>query len=135
MFRPTDILAELERRLSEDGRSTSEADIRRWTAGWSDSERQLYDDIGAELARGYHGRRYSFEFCDWVVNDLYGTIIKRQLTEPPPPWPKLFWRVYEAFDAGEFHRTPDKSDNPIAEFTDPEIADIVSNLPTSVGDQ
>ena len=48
-------------------------------------------------------------FCDRVVNDLHGTMISKQLNEPPPPWPKLFWRVYEAFDAGEFHRSPTKA--------------------------
>ena len=58
-------------------------------------------------------------------------MIKKQLSEPPPPWPKLFWRVYEAFDAGELHRKPDKSDDPVSEFTDPEIADIVRDLATS----
>ncbi|QQV76565.1 hypothetical protein H5J25_14070 [Sphingomonas aliaeris] len=128
MLRPADIIAELERGYCEDGRSPSQADIHRWTAGARDDETQLYDDIGAELARGYHERRYSFDFCDRVVNDLYGTMIEKQFNDPQPSWPKLFWSVYEAFDAGEFHRKPDKSDDPVAEFTDPEIADIVQSL-------
>ena len=128
---PTDILAEIERGYSEHGRSPSEADVCRWTEGPSDNEQQLYDGIGAELARGYHGRLYSFDFCDRVVNDLYGAMIIKQSNEPPPPWPQLFWRVYEAFDAGEFHRKPDKSDDPVAEFTDPEIANIVRDLTRS----
>lgn len=97
-------------------------------AGSADDEEKLYDSIAAELARGYHERRYSFDFCDRVVNDLYGQMITKHLNEPPPPWPKLFSRVYEAFDAGEFHRRPDKSDDPVAEFTDPEISNIVRDL-------
>ncbi len=52
----------------------------------------------------------------------------RLIGRAPPPWPKLFFRVYEAFDAGEMHRRADKSDDPISELTNPEIAEIVREL-------
>ncbi|WP_423141695.1 hypothetical protein ACOYW6_12835 [Parablastomonas sp. CN1-191] len=123
-----DILFELLGRYSASESYISEADISRWTNGVVEREEVLYDGLAALLARGYHERRYSFEFCDIVVNDLYGRMIEKQLQTPPPAWPKLFWRVFEAFDAGEFHRQPDKSDDPVAEFTDPEIAEIVRGL-------
>lgn len=42
--------------------------------------------------------------------------------------PDLFWQVFSAFDAGEFHRREDKSDDPVAEHTEPAIADIVRSL-------
>lgn len=128
MLHPTEVLAELERRYLESHRSTSEADISRWTAGSLADEQKLYDEIGAELARGYHERRYSFDFCDRVVNDLYGPMIIKRCNEPSPPWPDIFSRVFEAFDAGEFHRRADMSDDPVADFTDPLIAEIVHSL-------
>ena len=128
MMSPIDILVELQRRYSEEPWAITQDDIDRWTAGLEEDEEALYDSIAAALASGYHERRYSFEFCDRVVNDLYGPFITKQQREPPPPWPKLFWSVYEAFDAGEFHRMPDMSANPIAEFTDPAIAEIVRDL-------
>jgi hypothetical protein len=128
MTDPSDVLFDLLSRHAKDGCRISEADISRWTNGLVEEEEVLYDGLAALLARGYHERRYSFEFCDAVVNELYGPMISKQCETPPPAWPKLFWRVFEAFDAGEFHRQPDKSDDPVAEFTDPEIANIVRDL-------
>jgi hypothetical protein len=125
MADPSDALFELIRRYAEDEFHISDADISRWTGGLVEHEEFFYDSLAALLARGYHERQYSFEFCDAVVNNLYGLMIGTQLQTPPPAWPNLFWRVFEAFDAGEFHRKPDKSDDPIAGFTDPEIANIV----------
>lgn len=69
----------------------------------------------------------SFEFCDAVVNQLWGLLIEKQRSGAFTP-PGLFMRVYEAFDAGEYHRTADASDDPIATFTDPQIAAIVRGL-------
>ncbi|WP_375271306.1 hypothetical protein [Sphingomonas sp.] len=126
MFRVADILAEIEHGYTEHNRSPSDGDILRWAAGSCENEQRLYDEIGAELARGYHVRRYSFEFCDRVVNDLYGSMIIKQVNKPSRVWPELFWRVYLAFDAGEHHSKPHA--DPVSEFTDPEIADIVRGL-------
>jgi hypothetical protein len=123
----SEIVIELQRRyVAENDGLVSDADISRWTQSATDTV--LYDALAAELAKGYHHRRFSFGFCDTVVNALYGCMIAKQLDHPAPSWPKLFWRVYEAFDAGEWHRSPDKSDDPIAEFTDPEIAEVVRDL-------
>ncbi|MBH0112255.1 hypothetical protein I5E68_04710 [Novosphingobium sp. YJ-S2-02] len=121
-------IAELEQRHLKGWEPVSEADICRWTNGAEGGVELLYDSIGAELARGYHERRYSFEFCDEVVNDLNALLIDMQFSAPPHPWPKLFLRVYEAFDAGEYHRKPDRSDDPVSEFTDPYITKIVRSL-------
>lgn len=85
----------------------------------------FYNDAGSELARGYVENRYSFDFCDTLVNSLFliWTTDQRKL-----PRPELFLRVYEAFDAGEYHRRADKSDDPVAEHTDPAIKRIVGSL-------
>ncbi|WP_423141686.1 hypothetical protein ACOYW6_12785 [Parablastomonas sp. CN1-191] len=128
MTDPSDILFELLGRYAKNECNISEADISRWTEGSVDAEEGVFDGIAALLARGYHERRYSFEFCDEVVNELYEPMISRQFLASSPPWPELYWSVFEAFDAGEFHRQPDKSDDPIAEFTVPAIADIVRGL-------
>jgi hypothetical protein len=130
MVDAVELIADIQRRYASDwdGQAPVQDDITRWTGGLEEAEAALYDGFGAELARGYYERRYSFDFCDAVVNQLYGLMISKQLQEPPPPWPKLFMRVYEAFDAGEMHRCADKSDDPIAELTDPAIADIIGDL-------
>jgi hypothetical protein len=129
MFDVSQIIMELQRRyvLDWDGQAPVQEDIDTWAGSSLQTEAALYDSIGAELARGYFERRYSYDFCDAIVNQLYALMIEKQLLEPAPPWPRLFFRVYEAFDAGEYHSTAAKSDDPIAELTDPEIAKIVRN--------
>lgn len=107
MIDPADALSELLGRYVGGKFHICETDIARWTGG----------------SAGHDG-----EFCDEVVNDLYDYVISKQRGTPLHPTPNLFWRVFAAFDAGEFHRQPDKSDGPIAEFTDPRIADIVRGL-------
>ncbi len=39
-----------------------------------------------------------------------------------------FFKVYEAFDAGEFRRPKDGDADPVVLYTNPAIADIVSKL-------
>ena len=123
------VIFELQRRHAlEDQWPPCQADIARWTGGRVEAETALYDSIAAELARGYFERRYSFTFCDDVVNALYHPMLTRQSEEPPPPWPKLFWRVYEAFDAGESANPSSPPHDPVRTYTDPEIAEIVRDL-------
>jgi hypothetical protein len=61
------------------------------------------------------------------VNDLWGVLIQRHV-DKVDRWPDLLYEVYDAFDAGEYHRRPDRSDDPIAEFTNTSIATIVARL-------
>lgn len=130
MIGAIDVIVDLQRRYAADwdGQAPIREDIIAWTRGSEEAEAVLYDDLGAELARGYHAKRYSFDFCDAVVNQLSALLIEKQMLEPPPPWPKLFWRVYEAFDAGEFANPSKPTYDPIKTETDPAIAEIVREL-------
>lgn len=55
-------------------------------------------------------------------------MIFKPFEEPAPAWPKLFWRVFEAFDAGEWADLSNPTLDPVATYTDPEIAEIVAEL-------
>lgn len=130
MINTSEIIQQLQRRHASgwDCETPLKETVAAWTDGSVADEMSLYDSVGAELARRYFEKRYSFDFCDAVVNKLYVLVIAKQVRNPTPPWPKLFWRVFEAFDAGEFHRSADKSDDPVANFTDPEVAEIIRDL-------
>jgi hypothetical protein len=119
-----EIVAELERQYVANELVPISDVIARWRGRSGEAELSLYDAIAAELARGYHEKRYSFSFCDSVINRLFAVLVSREQSS----WPKLFKRVYDAFDAGEFHRRADKTDDPIAEYTDLEIAALVRHL-------
>jgi hypothetical protein len=122
-----EIMFDIQRRYAVDwdGQAPIQQDIDLWTGGSEEAEPALYNRIAEELALGYSEKRYSFEFCDAVVNQLWGLLIDKQ---PLGTFPELFRRVYDAFDAGEYYRTADASDEPIISFTDPAIAEIVRSL-------
>jgi hypothetical protein len=100
-----------------------EPDIERWAAEYGGERALLYDGFARYLAVAFHAGKLPFAFCDAVMNDLQTVI-----SNADEAVPDLFWRVYLAFDAGEYHRTVDKSDDPVAEHTEPAIADIVRSL-------
>ncbi len=130
MIKADDAIVELLQLFESGGLNAPfwETDIARWTGSNVIAEERLLDDVAAELAQGYASRRYSFEFCEWAVNALHGATVAGQLRIPQPPYPKLFGRIYEAFDRGEYHRREDKSDDPVAEHTKPAIAAILADL-------
>ena len=100
-----------------------EADVALWAAECGGDRLRVYDEFARYVAVGFHNRRLSFAFCDAVVNDLFAVMITADDLASD-----LFWAVFEAFDAGEFHRSDDRSDDPVAEHTEPAIAAIVANL-------
>tara|TARA_R110002072_G_C7931414_1_gene531724 strand:- start:551 stop:946 length:396 start_codon:yes stop_codon:yes gene_type:complete len=130
MFDILSVMIEIQRRYAIDwnGQAPTEADMLAWSGGSGQAQAHLYDQIATQLAVGYHEKRYSFEFCDEIVNHLYDIMIVQQARNAPPPWPKLFFRVFEAFDAGEFARPHLPPHDPVKTYTDPEIAEIVGEL-------
>ena len=124
------IIAELQGRLDradESARRLSEhGDIDRWIKSMGCSVSEVYETIAAELAKGYSQGRYSFELCDDIANELFRAWGQMALRDPTKGnFPELFYEVFLAFDAGEFHHLPDKSDDPVKDYTDPLIAKIL----------
>ncbi|WP_120078103.1 hypothetical protein [Aurantiacibacter odishensis] len=124
------VISDIQRRYALDWESQAptQEDIIAWSGRTGEKQSALYDLIGAHLALGYHEGRFSFAFCDEVVNVLYGVMIAQQTQKSPPPWPQLFFRVYEAFDAGEYANPSSPPHDPVKTHTDPEIAEIVHEL-------
>lgn len=107
---------ELDRHLTEE-------DVLRWstTSGWS--RRQLFNEVAKRLAIGFHDSELSFEFCDAVVNDLFGPV-----TNTSGPKPKVFWDVYSAFDEGEYYHGDNRDEDPVETYTRPMIARIAAQV-------
>ena len=85
MVEPAEILAELQRRYALDweGQAPIREDIEAWAGGSLEAEMALYDNVAAELARGYFEKRYSFYFCDAVVNQLYCLMLEKTDARAP----------------------------------------------------
>jgi hypothetical protein len=125
------LVLELRRRYSlldaenmgvDRGRIT-EDDIVNLTGGCAGKRADAFDELARHLALAFHERRLPFEFCDAVMNDLHSVICFAGDMRPD-----FFWKVFLAFDGGEFHRRHDKSDDPVADFTEPAIAAIIADL-------
>jgi hypothetical protein len=81
----------------------------------------LRDEFAIRIAQGFRSGDLSFELCDEVVNDLFWICYHKRVLDVPP----AFDEVYGAFDAGEYYRTPDQSDDPVADHTVPMIEEFL----------
>ncbi len=98
-------------------------DVQRWAGGLVNDD--FFNSISLEIARRYHGGLLNFEVCDSIMNDLWRIILRDIKAGARVPDP--FFDIYLAFDAGEYHRTADKSDDPEFDFTRPMIADVLES--------
>lgn len=103
-------------------------EIDKWANELGLSLPDFLNSICIKIAQEYQAGERSFEFCDFLVNDLYAALINRAANDPNLRWPATFDEVYQAFDGGEFYRTADQSDDPIKDFTDPLIATFLAKL-------
>lgn len=101
-----------------------EIEVFHWATQRNQTAVNFLDSFGLELAKRYHKGELSFTYCDDVMNDLWGILVcwSEQMAEP---WPKIFYEVYDTFDAGESHLKEDGSDDAASEFIKPFIADIL----------
>ena len=130
------VLAELKRiGEAEAGKQYSrrahlnEADIRRWSALIGEPRLALYDQVATYLARGFHCGKLAFEFCDAILNDMFGLITSAN----DEKLPDLFYQIYYAFDEGEYYHRDKPDEDPVEAYTRPQIARIIENLPPRRG--
>jgi hypothetical protein len=102
----------------------TEADLENWSAQSALPRNKLLDAFALELALGFYGNELDFDFCDRVVNELFGAM---SLQEKEPT---LFWSVFLAFDAGEFYHDEGQRIHPVDRYTRPRIAEIVKEHTT-----
>ena len=103
-------------------RHLTEADVQRWCAQHGLSRSEFFHNIAEILAVGFNTLGLSFEFCDAIVNDLFGPY-----TDTAKPKSELFWDVYLAFDEGEYYHG-NRDEDPVETYTVPKIALIVEGL-------
>ena len=89
---------------------------------------ETFDLFGTHLAKMYDQGVLDYEFCDSLVNIAWSDWLAIFDKENGSKWPADFYEVYEAFDAGEYYRKDDKSDDPVADHTDPMIRDFLERI-------
>lgn len=85
---------------------------------------EFYNEIGYIIAKLYASGDLSYDICDSIINILYFGWLKN--FDTGDNFPVLFFKIFEAFDAGEYHRKADESDDPVRDHTDPLIAEILA---------
>ena len=120
----------VERDQQSPRKKNTEADLAIWIGRTVDNN--MLNEISLVIARSYQDRSISYEIADSIMNDLWGVVIDRSF-QKKSAIPSPFYEVYEAFDAGEYHRRPDASDDPVADHTDPLIAELLERYPADAG--
>ncbi len=105
------------------GQRITENHVRSLTEDLSNEA--FYNSLGLEVARRYQGGALSYTRCGSIMNDLWSVLVGH-LNSRMVPSP--FYEIYEAFDAGEYHRKKDKRDSPETDFTRPMIEAILANV-------
>ena len=117
----------VDRALSPESGRISHDDIVGWVGSLENSE--FYNSVSLALARHYHAGHLSYSICDRIMNDLWTAVTTGLLSSGHTDVPEPFYDIYSAFDAGEYHRKADLSDDPIEEFTNPMIAELLLEYP------
>jgi hypothetical protein len=105
------------------GSELTESDIVRWCGYLGKSRADLYDQIALRVARGFHENELDFTLCDAIVNHVHQVIISSDESRPV-----LFWRVFGAFDEGEYYHDNNRDEDPEEVYTRPQIARFVEDL-------
>jgi hypothetical protein len=111
-----------EHSSTEEALHLSDDRVDGWCAELSLSPVEFYNEAGLALARAFADGTLSYEFCDDAANGLWGSFIGRSELEP---FPKLFYSVYDAFDAGGYRHRDNPDADPVEAYTRPAIAAIV----------
>jgi hypothetical protein len=117
-------LAEMVARHAFDPpKQIKEVDVIQWAG--SITNHDFYNMISLEIALRYQRGILDFSSSDGIVNDLW-SVLSIALAKGYADIPSSFFEVYLAFDAGEFYRTEDCSDNPEKDHTRPAIEIILA---------
>lgn len=100
----------------------SDEDMSRWICGGCSDA--FFHAIALLVAKKFHAAGTTYLEADHCINALNWFYLEHCDFAPVYP----FWDVYLAFDAGEYFRTEDHSDDPVAEHTVPLIKAFLAML-------
>jgi hypothetical protein len=87
------------------------------------------NQLSLYIAKNYADGVLEYEFCDSVMNLLYGHMTDDFVLKTcDNTLPEPAFSIYLAFDAGEYyHQGDDKSLDPVKKYTDPQIKEVLKN--------
>ncbi len=111
IFSEKELGSKKPRRLIED-------DVQKWMKSTGMSEAALYSKIVLYLAHGFHASELTFEYCDAIMNDIFGLVVAshQQMAADVS-------EVYRAFDEGEYYHQDRPDADPVDAYTRPLVPD------------
>ncbi|MCR9085162.1 MAG: hypothetical protein NXH97_00315 [Rhodobacteraceae bacterium] len=93
---------------------------------WLEKDLQSFslDEVAIVVAQKFNSGECSFMAADSFMNAFYWHYLESCKFQPAG----IFFDVYLAFDAGEFHRKSDRTDDPVQDHTKPQIQEILGRL-------
>ncbi|BBU54535.1 hypothetical protein KU6B_08000 [Mameliella alba] len=85
---------------------------------------QFYNSVALMITEKYAAGLLSYRTCDCIMSDLWRAWLSGFESGTMVPDP--FYEIFEAFDAGEYHRSPEKTDDSVKDHTDHRITEILS---------
>jgi hypothetical protein len=107
-------------------RMITKSDVLRWAG--SLTNHSFFNSISLEIASKYKDGSLDYDISDAMMNDLFGVFVAES-AQGSGDFPSPFFDIYLAFDAGEYHRKADCSDNPEVDYTKPMIEQILASVP------
>ena len=84
-----------------------------------------WNAVALILARKFLSGEVSFDAADWIINDFWLLVHTGGVEVAPDAFAQPWAKVFFAFDAGEYHPTPDTSDDPVRDHTIPMLNDLL----------
>lgn len=98
--------------------------LRLWCDENRVSDSELTEAMAIEVAQRYNRREIAYWPADWTMNNLFFTLT----SDPRGEFSELFVDIFNAFDAGEYFRSEDRSAKPSEKYTRPSISRILKRI-------
>ena len=90
------------------------------------SRHELLNSLAMQVAHRYSSKEWDFSTADAAINTIWSVSVADASEQGDGfTLPELVFRIYEAFDAGEYDHG-DGAD-PVAKYVDPQIKRILEN--------
>ena len=85
-----------------------------------------WNAVALILARKFLSGEVTFEEADWIINDFWLLVHTGRVEVDTQAYAQPWAEVFFAFDAGEYHHKPDKSDDPVRDRTVPMLKKVLA---------
>lgn len=119
------VKAHIYREVFANGPTMNSSEWQRIAAETEPFGLKFLDQVSLLLAIDFNDRNISYTLADSLANDIWWAALA-DLRRDDSQQLGLLYEVYEAFDAGEYHRDSDPPNiDPVTKYTQPAIKELL----------